>query len=276
MRRSFAPSRKAGGFKPPAAARPAAARPVKPAIAAAVAADSSAVLRNSTTKRPLGVGGSGVTSSGPKRFKFKPPSRGPLAAVPKGGSRVNAPKIGTGGVKKSKVGGGESAAAVPSLETYWSVVWCKRSNKKHKTWEDDAVLVVKGRSATLKDLEGKTISVGSQLKRADLETLKEGESLSFGGKEIEISHEISNVDYSTGKCFLGTCSSAPAAAAQLAIPIVQSSFKAPGGGGGGGRAGGKQLAKPVQRRSKPLHNPLSYGAVVLPKPPAGRSKIVDP
>lgn len=115
-----------------------------------------------------------------------------------------------------------------------------------------------------------------QLKRADLETLKEGESLSFGGKEIEISHEISNVDYSTGKCFLGTCSSAPAAAAQLAIPIVQSSFKAPGGGGGGGRAGGKRLAKPVQRRSKPLHNPLSYGAVVLPKPPAGRSKIVDP
>ena len=90
--------------------------------------------------------------------------------MPKGGSRVNAPKIGTGGVKKSKVGGGESAAAVPSLETYWSVVWCKRSNKKHKTWEDDAVLVVKGRSATLKDLEGKTISVGSQVRLRNLGT----------------------------------------------------------------------------------------------------------
>ena len=42
-----------------------------------------------------------------------------------------------------------------------------------------------------------------QLKRADLETLKEGESLFFGGKEIQISNEISNADYSTGKCFLG-------------------------------------------------------------------------
>lgn len=33
---------------------------------------------------------------------------------------------------------------------YYSVVWCKLSRKKHKNWEGDAVLIVKGRSVTLK------------------------------------------------------------------------------------------------------------------------------
>ncbi|XP_028624664.1 DNA repair and recombination protein RAD54B [Grammomys surdaster] len=44
-----------------------------------------------------------------------------------------------------------------SLHKYFSVVWCKASKKKHKKWEGDAILIVKGRSFTLKDLEGKDI-----------------------------------------------------------------------------------------------------------------------
>ncbi|XP_061572766.1 DNA repair and recombination protein RAD54B isoform X2 [Cololabis saira] len=40
---------------------------------------------------------------------------------------------------------------------YFSVVWCKASKKKHKRWEGDAVLVTRGRTATLKDMEGKHI-----------------------------------------------------------------------------------------------------------------------
>lgn len=43
---------------------------------------------------------------------------------------------------------------------YFSVVWCKASKKKHKRWEGDAVLVTRGRTATLKDMEGKDIGKG--------------------------------------------------------------------------------------------------------------------
>ncbi|GAB1288312.1 DNA repair and recombination protein RAD54B [Apodemus speciosus] len=48
-----------------------------------------------------------------------------------------------------------------SLLKYFSVVWCKASKKKHKKWEGDAILIVKGRSFTLKDLEGKDIGRGT-------------------------------------------------------------------------------------------------------------------
>ena len=47
-----------------------------------------------------------------------------------------------------------------SLVKYFTVVWCKASKKKHKKWEGDAVLIVKGNSLTLKDLEGKDIGRG--------------------------------------------------------------------------------------------------------------------
>lgn len=47
-----------------------------------------------------------------------------------------------------------------SLVKYFSVLWCKASKKKHKKWEGDAVLIVKGKSFTLKDLEGKDIGRG--------------------------------------------------------------------------------------------------------------------
>lgn len=47
-----------------------------------------------------------------------------------------------------------------SMVKYFSVVWCKASKKKHKKWEGDAVLIVKGKSLTLKDLGGKDIGRG--------------------------------------------------------------------------------------------------------------------
>lgn len=45
---------------------------------------------------------------------------------------------------------------------YFSVMWCKASKKKHKRWEGDAVLVTRGRTATLKDMEGKDIGKGEE------------------------------------------------------------------------------------------------------------------
>lgn len=44
---------------------------------------------------------------------------------------------------------GSSVSALTSCR-YYAVVWCKLSRKKHKNWEGDAVLIVKGRSVVLK------------------------------------------------------------------------------------------------------------------------------
>lgn len=33
---------------------------------------------------------------------------------------------------------------------YFTVVWCKISAKKHKDWKEDAIMIVKQRSVTLK------------------------------------------------------------------------------------------------------------------------------
>lgn len=43
---------------------------------------------------------------------------------------------------------------------YYSVMWCKASSRKHKRWEGDAVLVARGRTVVLKDMEGRDIGRG--------------------------------------------------------------------------------------------------------------------
>ncbi|KAG7242029.1 hypothetical protein INR49_024074 [Caranx melampygus] len=84
---------------------------------------------------------------------------------------------------------------------YLSVMWCKASKKKHKRWEGDAVLVTRGRTATLKDMEGKDIGKGSGYKVSELASLSEGETLMIGGKEVEVMGVISAEDFARGRCF---------------------------------------------------------------------------
>lgn len=59
--------------------------------------------------------------------------------------------------------GSDSACSQDGVR-YFSVMWCKASKKKHKRWEGDAVLVTRGRTATLKDMEGKDIGKGETKK----------------------------------------------------------------------------------------------------------------
>ncbi|XP_068083216.1 DNA repair and recombination protein RAD54B [Anabrus simplex] len=72
----------------------------------------------------------------------------------------------------------------------FNVVWGKQSTKKHKTWEGDGILEVEGKSAVLKDTEGKIMGRASGIKTA---TLSEGSRLLVGGKEVEILELINSV-----------------------------------------------------------------------------------
>uniref|UniRef100_A0A674EN79 RAD54 homolog B n=1 Tax=Salmo trutta TaxID=8032 RepID=A0A674EN79_SALTR len=81
-------------------------------------------------------------------------------------------------------------------------MWCKASGRKHKSWQGDAVLVTRGRTATLKDMEGKDIGKGSGYKVSELASLGEGETLMIGAKQVEVMGLISELDYNKGRCFL--------------------------------------------------------------------------
>lgn len=61
-------------------------------------------------------------------------------------------------------------------------------------------------TVVLKDMEGKDISKSNTLRTKDIETLHEGETLTFSGKEVEIMGVVSEEDWATGKCFRGSAS----------------------------------------------------------------------
>ncbi|XP_037798224.1 DNA repair and recombination protein RAD54B-like [Penaeus monodon] len=151
----------------------------------------------------------------------------------------------------------------PQETRYFSVVWCKLSRKKHKNWEGDAVLIVKGRSVILKDTEGKEIGRASGYKMTDLATLEEGNTLPVGGKEIEIQGVISAESYATGQCFMAGVSQAstvPASPAVAPRPKPKP-FRLPTLGRGPSRAGGPQM------ECSSLFDPTKPNALVMPRPP---------
>ncbi|XP_012943574.1 DNA repair and recombination protein RAD54B [Aplysia californica] len=131
---------------------------------------------------------------------------------------------------------------------YLSVVWCKMSKKKHKKWEGDAVLVTHGRTASLYDMEGKVIAKGSGYKSAELDSLKEDETLFVGGKEIQVLSELTEEQFKSGKCFsAGSCS------AEAVVSSVKKNLPA-----------AKPFANPLLKNgaAKSCRNPVAEKAAV--------------
>ncbi|XP_077382369.1 DNA repair and recombination protein RAD54B isoform X2 [Festucalex cinctus] len=147
---------------------------------------------------------------------------------------------------------------------YFSVMWCKASKKKHKRWEGDAVLVTRGRTATLKDMEGKNIGQGSGYKMSVLASLAEGETLMIGAKEVEVMGVISAETFATGRCFQEAQvedvlqKTAPPPSHRFASkPFCPPTLS--------GRAEhvGSQTREPICR---PRYDPQAAGALVMPRP----------
>nr|XP_046254713.1 DNA repair and recombination protein RAD54B isoform X2 [Scatophagus argus] len=150
---------------------------------------------------------------------------------------------------------------------YFSVVWCKASKKKHKRWEGDAVLITRGRTATLKDMEGKDIGKGSGYKVSVLASLSEGETLMIGGKEVEVMGVISAEDFARGRCFQEVqveteeshAKSPPPSSRRLASkPFCPPTML--------GRADHTVSNPEEEQTCRPRHDPLAPGALVMPRP----------
>ncbi|XP_040287956.1 DNA repair and recombination protein RAD54B isoform X3 [Bufo bufo] len=150
----------------------------------------------------------------------------------------------------------EEEASCP--QKYFSVVWCKASKKKHKKWEGDAVLIARGRSVTLKDLEGKDIGKGSGYKLKDLESLEEGHTLMIGGKEIEVMGTISAEDYTSGRCFHSSV---------MAPTHTPSDYAPPKPFTNPVKDGSKEVgASRDLQICKPRHDPSAPNSIVMPRP----------
>ncbi|NWU03600.1 RA54B protein, partial [Urocynchramus pylzowi] len=160
----------------------------------------------------------------------------------------------------------EAAQEAPDcLVKYFSVVWCKASKKKHKKWEGDAILITKGKSVILKDMEGKDIGRGTGYKAKELDSLDEGQTLMVGGKEIEVMGVISADDFSSGRCFqagIGTHDTDETALSQINTKPFCKPFK--------------KVCQPSTKDNmlrdsqscKPRHDPNATNSLVMPRPNA--------
>ncbi|XP_076009862.1 DNA repair and recombination protein RAD54B [Genypterus blacodes] len=171
--------------------------------------------------------------------------------------------------------GAAAAAAASASESgcsqdgarYFSVMWCKASKKKHKRWEGDAVLVTRGRTATLKDMEGKDIGKGSGYKVSELASLCEGETLMIGGKQVEVMGLVSAEDFARGRCFQEVqvekeephARATPPASRHLASkPFCPPTLR--------GNADHLESKPQEEQNCRPRHDPQAPGALVMPRP----------
>uniref|UniRef100_A0A8C6X6S3 RAD54 homolog B n=1 Tax=Naja naja TaxID=35670 RepID=A0A8C6X6S3_NAJNA len=153
------------------------------------------------------------------------------------------------------------------LAKYFSVVWCKASKKKHKKWEGDAVLIVKGKSVMLKDMEGKNIGRGTGYQFKVLDNLTEGQSLMIGSKEIEVMGVILEEDFKSGKCFLSSLeateeiwNSPVASARRFCNPFKNVS---------------KANTKENWSNCKPRHDPFAPDSLVMPYPCPSHQRLFN-
>jgi DNA repair and recombination protein RAD54B len=95
----------------------------------------------------------------------------------------------------------------------------KPQAKKHKTWDGDGFVIAMGKSFTLKDEEGKQLA---QI-NANYGTLESGQTISIGGKEIEIGEPAKYAEYASGRLFLSNS----LVSAPLPVTVAAKGFKNP-------------------------------------------------
>ncbi|KAI9838109.1 MAG: hypothetical protein M1819_006265 [Sarea resinae] len=89
-------------------------------------------------------------------------------------------------------------------EAYYAVLWRKPTAKKHKTWDGDGILSIRGGFAHLHDVSGRDMG------RVNFDSpLLPGSTLSVSGKEVEVDSVITKRDYLAGRPFLNVPSSSP-------------------------------------------------------------------
>ncbi len=93
----------------------------------------------------------------------------------------------------------KKSALINGNEGYYMVLWRKYTAKKHKTWDGDGVLAVRGGYASLQDASGRDMG-----RLAFDDPLLPGSTLSIGGKDVEVDSIVSKVDFLADRPFSKT------------------------------------------------------------------------
>ncbi|KNE64148.1 hypothetical protein AMAG_09199 [Allomyces macrogynus ATCC 38327] len=154
-----------------------------------------------------------------------------------------------------------------TTERIYSILWRKKTTKKHKSWDGDGRLVVTDTHAILLDQDGRDIGKG----RRPNQELQIGMELSILGKEIEIVGFLeSRLDAPSPNV-----SAEPALAPPPAPRLPNKQFIAHASAELAVSKGGRR-----QQGLTPRHNPNAPDAFVLPRPPGAadeddHDEIVD-
>ncbi|KAJ3164242.1 helicase [Geranomyces variabilis] len=196
---------------------------------------------------------------------FRSPLLTPPVAVPKSAAKSTLP---AGRATESPGASGSN-----SVRHCYGVVYRKKSQKKHKTWESDGVLVVLGKSGELHDSEGKSVA---RITLPDDAPMSTGVPLFMGNYEAEISTILTWAEYSSGRTSLAAIEVEDVGPALRVLSTSTDCFAAPG----------KKEILPTQfkahtkfrapltpsavpanvKSSAPRHNPLARNALVMPRP----------
>ncbi|KAF9430681.1 helicase [Entomortierella beljakovae] len=201
--------------------------PFKSPIKTEVAAKPDSIQTNSLSRMPISQANKRVLelneSTTRKQLKLS-------GSAPKMGLASSMPMLHSSTLLKVPPPSGESE------ERCFTVLWRKKTIKKHKTWDGDGVLVFTGKAGVLKDMEGKDIGKGIMAATE----IKDGDEFSFGGKDIELPRHLH------------------------VIPVAK--FKS---------HSSLQRSEALTLPLQPRHNPNDSNAILLPRPPSTHPRVIS-
>ena len=152
------------------------------------------------------------------------------------------------------------------------VMYGKLSKRKHKKWDDDGVLIIQGHRATLRSMDDRQLSTSDDFAAAKVNGLGEDSVLVVGSLEVYILEKIPWADYQNGKVFEKNSVEAPLPSPRL-NPTFSKPYKCPLKDTFRNCAANLRIA---QQAKKPLYNPDSEGALVLPQPDEQHQRLYNP
>ncbi|MDP2435180.1 MAG: DEAD/DEAH box helicase [archaeon] len=165
--------------------------------------------------------------------------------------------------------------------SYWRVMWCKASRKKHKSYNDGVLSIKSSGAMMLQDMDGTAIGRTTSYNKTVPAKPSSGDTLEFSGKEIELAQTLAEEEYLSGALFKKAKKELEdvAAAAASSTAKIQSTAKALRGFSQHSTAhleaaGGAMTGLPAKPRP-PLAGDAP-NAVVLWRSEDGDAVVVDP
>ena len=183
---------------------------------------------------------------------FKPPSR--LASS----SRTSNLPAAKGPTVSHKQNPAMQTAKQQSTVTYWTCMYTKRSQKKHKIYEDGVVELVPNVNCTLYDMSQKVVAKT----RTRFTRLLDDQEIDILNKEVQIVKRLPDVEFMSGSYFItGESSASSSASSKPASLLMAKARKKVFSVRAAGTA--STMSRKTTKLPLPRHDPNKEGNIVL-------------